>query len=186
MNYYISNGTFYTVTSRSNELYHYGVPGMKWGRRKARPVVTGGIRKASGTQAADPAVQREARKAKLKKAAKIGAAVAAAGLAAYGAYKLDKTLKSKAYAKAYKRGQKAIEKYHTNEAWNGLMSSKDPWGYGNKVDENVRKMRIANRTYASNAASSTRNAIRELRSKDPTNQRDIERTTRALRNLAGV
>ena len=186
MNYYISKGTIYAVSRRSNELYHYGVPGMKWGKRKARPVASSNVRRASNATPEQQAAQREARKAKLKKAAKIGAAVAAAGLAVYGAHKLDRAIKSKAYAKALKRGHKAIEQYHSNEAWNGLMSAKNPWEYSNRVDENVRKLRSANHTYARNAASSTRNAIRELRSKDPTNQRDLERTTRALRNLAAV
>lgn len=34
--YVISNGTFYAVPARSNELMHYGVPGMRWGHRKAQ------------------------------------------------------------------------------------------------------------------------------------------------------
>ena len=35
--YYIHNGTFRAVPEQSDELKHYGVPGMKWGHRKARP-----------------------------------------------------------------------------------------------------------------------------------------------------
>ena len=35
MSYYVANGTFYAVPARSNELYHYGVKGMKWGVRKS-------------------------------------------------------------------------------------------------------------------------------------------------------
>jgi hypothetical protein len=36
-NYRIVNGTFYDVTDRSNEICHYGVPGMRWGHRKRLP-----------------------------------------------------------------------------------------------------------------------------------------------------
>lgn len=34
MSYCVANGTFYAVPVQSNELYHYGVPGMRWGHRK--------------------------------------------------------------------------------------------------------------------------------------------------------
>ena len=128
-----------------NELYHFGVKGMKWGVRRNRSsfVSTSGPKRLPGTYASDgngwtakakrlpgaivkkdgydkrrtpkgvasltsqksgkskqkvPANTPEAkaaRKEKLKKAAKVGAAVAGTALAAYGVYKVSKAISNK-------------------------------------------------------------------------------------------
>lgn len=63
------------------ELYHYGVKGMRWGRRKARPKMSGAA--------------RSARRKKILKRVAIGAG-AAAGAAAlgYGAYRANKYVRT--------------------------------------------------------------------------------------------
>lgn len=122
-----------------NELYHFGVKGMKWGVRRNRSNLgeNGSFRtrrlqravnannrdvkslksagynkeaaavkavgdknraKLAKSQARDAArntPEAKARKEKLKKAAKVGAAVAGTALAAYGAYKVSKAISNK-------------------------------------------------------------------------------------------
>ena len=127
-----------------NELYHFGVKGMKWGVRRNRSsfVSTSGPKRLPGTYASDgngwtakakrlPGAivkkdgydksrtpkgvvsltsktsgkskqktvantpEAQARKEKLKKAAKVGAAVAGTALAAYGVYKVSKAISNK-------------------------------------------------------------------------------------------
>ena len=127
-----------------NELYHFGVKGMKWGVRRNRSNLGGngsfrtrrlqravnannrdvkslksaGYNKEAAavkavgdknraklakSQARDAARNtpeaRAARKEKLKKAAKVGAAVAGTALAAYGVYKVNKFLNSEVQKK---------------------------------------------------------------------------------------
>lgn len=161
MNYYISNGTFYAVPRRSNELYHWGVKGMKWGRRKARPTPVVGTRRAPAATNADQIAQREARKAKVKKAVKIGAAVAGTALAAYGAYKVSKALKNKAYSVAHKRGVEAASKFMDNykKANNGRDSVK-------KVGEIGRYLSESNHDYASRSSRTTAAAVKTLLGKN--------------------
>ena len=85
----------------TNELYHFGVKGMHWGVRRyqnrdgsytaqgrGRYATSSGRRSSSGSRTSGSSSDRRAR---IKKAAKIGAGVAAAGLAAYGGYRLAKS-----------------------------------------------------------------------------------------------
>lgn len=71
-------------------LIHYGVPGMKWGHRKQRPVSNVRVYRHSdqirNVKSNNP--NNDLRKKKIKKAVKYGAIAAGTLLAAYGAYKL--------------------------------------------------------------------------------------------------
>lgn len=86
-----------------NYLMHYGVPGMKWGRRKSR------VQTSKNTANGSSENKKQARIQKLKTAAKIGATVAGVSLAAYGGYKAAKYLKSPAGQEAIKKGKEKLD-----------------------------------------------------------------------------
>lgn len=161
MNYYVSNGVFYAVPQRYNELYHWGVKGMKWGRRKARPTAVIGTRRQTATTGTDQTAVREARKAKIKKAAKIGAIVAGTALAAYGAYKLDKAVKNKAYTVAHSRGVMAASKYMEGYKLNNTSSEalRRTGNIGRYLSE-------SNHNYARRSSKTTAAAIKTLLGKN--------------------
>lgn len=113
-------------------LCHHGVKGMKWGKRKARSQVytDAANRTATAKQQYKQAKQAQkevakaerntpeakaARKAKLKTAAKVGAAAAGTALAVYGGYKLNKYVKTKNCEIAAQRGYDYAEKMFKTE-----------------------------------------------------------------------
>ena len=150
-------------------LQHYGVKGMKWGKRKAQLAAVGtrirsgfnnAVKKRNTAPASTPEAQAAARKAKVKKAVKVGAAVAATALAAYGSYKVSKALKNKAFTVAHTRGAEAAAKYmKTYQQKNPEAAIRDKAGVGRYLME-------SNYDYARRSSRTTAAAVKTLLGKN--------------------
>lgn len=92
-----------------DELNHYGVKGMRWGHRKQIPLVG---RRPGGSQnpQMDDAQRRSIQKQRAKKAAIIGGSIVAAGLVAYGGYKLRSSAVTSLAKKYEKKAISSISK----------------------------------------------------------------------------
>ena len=109
--------------TRSDELVHWGIKGQKWGIRRFQN--SDGSYTAEGKEryGKGEASDKDARKAKMKKAMKIGAAVVGTALVAYGAYKVyklagnhaDTILKGRLFAQKAKVDA-ALEKFDNRSA----------------------------------------------------------------------
>lgn len=164
--------TTYTVDGKEFELKHYGVKGMKWGRRKARPQAVGRTPGGKQSTETDEAAVKEARRRKVKRAAMIGAAVVATALTAYGAKKMSDVVKDKAYKSALERGTKATRDLITrkiNTDFAAAVYSKD----SRKIREADERISQLNRyltkkdlQYAERASRNTVAAIKELMGKN--------------------
>lgn len=102
--YYMSKGTFHSVPEKSDELRHYGVIGMKWGKRRAQ-------RFADKAKLARDSANEwdEIRKYQVKKLRDKGQNAKADKMEAY--YK-EAAAKDRADAKKYESKSKEIKAKH--------------------------------------------------------------------------
>ena len=94
----------YTYT---DELYHYGVKGQKWGFRRAK--AGSGKRTSSSKRRNESVVQSQNKKKKIKTALIIGGAATATALSVLGIYGISKASKNGSFMKKVKEGKDVLD-----------------------------------------------------------------------------
>lgn len=99
---------------KNNELYHYGIPGMRWGHRKASPTTGGSITKNGKYKASNGVVIAKSRNKRVAVARRMSTTAPVRLLAAAGNNKMAKlTGRSKESIKAQeKRERVALKEYY--------------------------------------------------------------------------
>lgn len=139
---------------REDDLMHHGIKGQKWGQRrfqnedgtwtaagKERYGDDGGGQSRSfvnkSSKEADKAKntpEAKARAEKIKKAAKIGAAIAGTALVAYGAYKLNDMAKNKLIQEDLQAGMAQLK--YRDDLWSRVYSNQQA---ANRYDVRANK-----------------------------------------------
>lgn len=154
-----------------DELYHHGILGQRWGRRRFQK--KDGTRTAAGRKR-DRATDKK--RNKLKTAAAIAGVAVVAGLAAYGGYKLGKMNKGAIIA-----GKTTVDSIirSSNKTLSNLKPYSKESANGNKaVNKTIRKLRNMN-----NASLRMQQDIFALKTENTRNKLHMKRLNSMMDDL---